>query len=94
MAVDQLLLMFSLMRLAMLVFLNGLPRSLANEVAISMVKGSAILAYNSKLVPAILRDQVCSPGGTTIKGVVSLEKNGFRHAVIDAVNKSNNIKYL
>ncbi len=54
-----------------------------------MVKGSASLAYESKLAPSLLRDQVCSPGGTTIKGVASLEKNSFRHAVIDAVNAAN-----
>ncbi|GAA3638813.1 pyrroline-5-carboxylate reductase [Lactobacillus hamsteri] len=69
--------------------LNGLPRELANELASSMVKGSASLAYESKLAPSLLRDQVCSPGGTTIKGVASLEKNSFRHAVIDAVNAAN-----
>lgn len=69
--------------------LNGLPRDQANALAASMVKGSASLAYESKTAPAILRDQVCSPGGTTIQGVTSLEKNGFRYAVIDAVNKAN-----
>lgn len=69
--------------------LNGLPRSLANQVAASMVKGSASLASESKQAPALLRDQVCSPGGTTIKGVASLEKNGFRNAVIEAVNEAN-----
>lgn len=69
--------------------LNGLPRDLTNTLAASMVKGSASLAYESKTAPAILRDQVCSPGGTTIQGVASLEQNGFRYAVIDAVNKAN-----
>lgn len=69
--------------------LNGMPRDLANKVAASMVKGSASLAFDSELVPAQLRDQVCSPGGTTIKGVAALEKNGFRNAVIEAVNKAN-----
>lgn len=69
--------------------LNGLPRDLANTLAASMVKGSASLAYESKTAPAILRDQVCSPGGTTIQGVTSLEKHGFRYAVIDAINKAN-----
>ncbi|WP_290068653.1 pyrroline-5-carboxylate reductase dimerization domain-containing protein, partial [Lactobacillus intestinalis] len=41
------------------------------------------------LAPAQLRDQVCSPGGTTIKGVVDLEKNGFRYSIISAINKAN-----
>lgn len=68
---------------------NGLSRQQANALAASMVKGSASLAYESKTAPAILRDQVCSPGGTTIKGVASLEKHGFRYAIIDAVNEAN-----
>ena len=69
--------------------LNGLPSNVAEKVAASMVKGSATLAYQTQTPPAILRNQVCSPGGTTIKGVASLEKNNFRYAVIDAMNKSN-----
>lgn len=69
--------------------LNGLPRALANNIAASMVKGAATLAYESKTAPSLLRDEVCSPGGTTIKGVASLEKNGFRNAVIEAINAAN-----
>ena len=69
--------------------LNGLSRSVANKLAASMVKGSSSLAYDSPLAPAQLRDQVCSPGGTTIKGVVDLEKNGFRYSIISAINKAN-----
>lgn len=68
---------------------NGLDRNTANQLAASMVEGSAKLAYESKLEPSLLRDKVCSPGGTTIQGVQALEKNGFRYAVMDAVNKSN-----
>ena len=54
-----------------------------------MVKGSGSLAYDSKLAPALLRDQVTSPGGTTIRGVEALEKHGFRYAIMDAVNQAN-----
>lgn len=69
--------------------LNGLNRDTANQLAASMVEGSAKLAYKTKLAPALLRDKVCSPGGTTIQGVQALEKNGFRYAVMDAVNQAN-----
>ena len=69
--------------------LNGISRSLANELAASMVKGAASLAYETKTSPALLKDQVCSPGGTTIKGVVSLEKDGFQNAIINAINSAN-----
>lgn len=66
----------------------GLDRKTSYELIASMVKGSGKLAYDSKLAPALLRDQVTSPAGTTIRGVEALEKAGFRYALIDAVNKS------
>ena len=69
--------------------LNGLESQTATQLAASMVKGSASLVLKSEKSPSELRAQVCSPGGTTIQGVVSLEKNGFRYAVIDAVNQAN-----
>lgn len=69
--------------------LHGMSRQTAYELVASMVKGSGALATATKEAPALLRDQVTSPGGTTIRGVAALEKDGFRHAVIDAVNKAN-----
>lgn len=69
--------------------LEGLQRKLANKLAASMVNGAATLALKFGKEPSLLKDQVCSPGGTTIKGVVSLEKNGFRNAVIEAVKAAN-----
>lgn len=66
----------------------GLDRQTSYALIASMVKGSGKLAYDSKMAPALLRDQVTSPAGTTIRGVEALEKAGFRYALIDAVNKS------
>ncbi|MCR5220815.1 MAG: pyrroline-5-carboxylate reductase [bacterium] len=64
---------------------SGLPRGTALQLAIQTVLGSAKLASVSALHPAILCDQVCSPGGTTIAGVKALEEHGFRNAAMEAV---------
>ena len=67
---------------------KGLDRATAYQLIASMVKGSGALASQSGLTPSQLRDQVTSPAGTTIRGVMALEANGFRRAVIEAINKS------
>ncbi len=66
---------------------HGLPRQTAYEIAAQMVLGSARLALESGQHPGTLKDQVCSPGGTTIEAVTTLEKHGFRYAVIDAISE-------
>jgi pyrroline-5-carboxylate reductase len=63
----------------------GLPRKSALEFAAQMVVGSAKLVLESGQHPGTLKDAVCSPGGTTIQGVRTLEEAGFRGAVMDAV---------
>ncbi len=63
----------------------GLPRAQALEFAAQMVAGSARLILSSGSHPGVLKDAVCSPGGTTIQGVRTLEEAGFRGAVMDAV---------
>lgn len=64
---------------------SGLPRQIALKLATQTVLGTAQLVKQKNLHPAILKDQVTSPGGTTIAGVAKLEENGFRSAIISAV---------
>lgn len=63
----------------------GLPRNQALELAAQMMIGAVKLALESGQHPGVLKDAVCSPGGTTIQGVRKLEQAGFRGAVMDAV---------
>ena len=64
---------------------NGMPKNVALEVAAGAVLGSAKMILESDEHPWQLVDQVCSPGGTTIEGVTSLQNDGFESAVMDAV---------
>ena len=64
---------------------QGLPRSIAYTLAAQTLLGSAKMILETGCHPGVLKDQVCSPGGTTIDAVAKLEKCGFRGAVIEAV---------
>lgn len=64
---------------------SGLPRPIAQQLALQTVRGTAELLQDSGLHPAQLKDRVTSPGGTTIAGVATLEAHGFRSGVIEAV---------
>jgi len=63
----------------------GMPRQMAISSAAQAVLGSAKMVLDTKLHPAVLKDQVCSPGGTTIEAVHVLEEKGMRSAVIQAM---------
>lgn len=66
----------------------GLKRDAALRMAAQTVLGSAKLVLESGTHPAVVKDNVCSPAGTTIEGVQALEDGAFRSAVMKAVEKS------
>lgn len=63
----------------------GLSRDVANILTLQTVLGSAKLALESGKHPGELKDQVTSPGGTTISGLQSLEEGGLRTTLMNAV---------
>jgi len=64
---------------------QGLPRAVSRRLSMQTVLGAARLAIETGEHPAILRDQVTTPGGTTITAVAELEKQGLRSMFIDTV---------
>jgi pyrroline-5-carboxylate reductase len=66
--------------------LQGMPRDKAYKFAAQAVLGSAKMVLETGKHPGKLKDEVSSPGGTTIEAVYSLEKNNFRGTVIEAIN--------
>lgn len=67
---------------------NGMKKDIALDIAAQTVLGSAKMILESSEHPWSLIDKVCSPGGTTIEGVMSLQADGFEASVHNAVNKA------
>lgn len=66
----------------------GLPRQLASRFAAQMTMGAAKMALESGKHTGQLKDEVTSPGGTTIRGIQVMERAGVRGAIMDAVQAS------
>ena len=65
--------------------LEGIPRPTAYRMAAQSVMGAAKMVLDLELHPAVLKDMVTSPGGTTIEAVAKLEQGGLRSTVIEAM---------
>ena len=63
----------------------GLKKAEALKYAEQTVAGAAELALCSGVHPQVLKDEVMSPGGTTVEGVHALEEGGFKNAAMNAV---------
>lgn len=64
----------------------GLPKNVALKLAAKAVEGSAKMVLESDEHPMKLKDNVCSPGGTTIAAVCDLESSGFRASIQSAID--------
>lgn len=63
----------------------GMPSALAQRIAAQTILGAGLLLRDTGKLPAQLKAEVCTPGGTTIHGLHELEKGGIRAAVMGAV---------
>lgn len=64
---------------------GGMSREQAYKFSAQAVLGAAKMVLETGIHPGVLKDNVCSPGGTTIEAIGELERRGFRSAVISAV---------
>ncbi|SBT37234.1 pyrroline-5-carboxylate reductase, putative [Plasmodium ovale wallikeri] len=65
---------------------NGLTRDLSKKLVLQTIQGSVKMVKLSDQPVQQLKDNICSPGGITAMGLFTLEKNGFKYGIIDAVD--------
>lgn len=65
---------------------HGLPKAQSYEIISQAMLGSTQWIQDSQEHPALLKDQVCSPGGTTIAAIAALEKGRLRNTLMDAID--------
>jgi len=67
---------------------TGLPRDKAKSMSLQVIKGTLKMLEEEKMHPAVMRDMITSPGGTTIAGIATLEERAFKGNIIEAVEKA------
>ncbi|MHB8110186.1 MAG: pyrroline-5-carboxylate reductase [Syntrophorhabdaceae bacterium] len=67
----------------------GIPRDKAKAISIQVVKGTIEMLEQEQIHPALMREMITSPGGTTIAGLASLEDKAFKGSVIDAIETAS-----
>lgn len=67
---------------------SGLPRNISTKLVIETIIGSALLLKETKKHPAVLKDMVTSPGGTTIAALEAFEGGGLREITFKAVDEA------
>ena len=68
----------------------GISKKEVKTTTYELLVGTGKLHLETGQHPGAMKDAVCSPGGTTIVGVASLERSGFRSAIIDAIDDVEN----
>ncbi len=66
----------------------GLPRDKAKAISIQVVKGAIEMLEQEQMHPALMREMITSPGGTTISGLASLETRAFKGSIIEAIERA------
>jgi len=67
---------------------TGLPRDKAKSISLQVIRGTLKMLEEEKMHPAVMRDMITSPGGTTIAGIATLEERAFKGSIIEAVEKA------